>query len=204
MESGKEQTHSYKTFIQLLLTISSSPFSTALCHLCWTLLFSLPTKREPCIAKYLCMLSICVVFYSLLARASVGFSRVWHSTLSWTESWMIGNICIRNVILKKCFLWNCSLLTSCICSNVLNKWGYNKKVMAFRNHKSSKSSVCETNRVAQTESYCLDNSEFDRKIICVYGENLPLHLSPVSGSLMIGVLESINIHCIKHVSNQMN
>ncbi len=36
----------------------------------------------------------------------------------------------------------------------------------------------------------LDNSEFDCGIICVYGEYLPLHLSPVSGSFKIGVSKS--------------
>ncbi len=40
------------------------------------------------------------------------------------------------------------------------------------------------------------SQEFDRGIICVYCEYSPLHLSPVSGSFIIGVSKSINIHCI--------
>ncbi len=36
--------------------------------------------------------------------------------------------------------------------------------------------------------------EFDR--ICVYCEYLPRHLSPVSGSCIIGVSKSINIRCV--------
>ncbi len=50
----------------------------------------------------------------------------------------------------------------------------------------------------------LDNSEFDRGIICVFCEYSTVHLSPVSDSFIIGVSKSINIHCIQQVTRRLN
>ncbi len=47
-------------------------------------------------------------------------------------------------------------------------------------------------------------SEFDCGIICVNYEYSPLHLSPVSDRLIIGVSKSINIHCILQVTRMLN
>ncbi len=68
----------------------------------------------------------------------------------------------------------------------------------------SHSQVVKCRRFVTTHARAEDNTntvcylrEFDGGIIfCVYCEYLPLNLSPVSCSFIIGVSKSINIHCI--------
>ncbi len=53
-----------------------------------------------------------------------------------------------------------------------------------------------TTRAQDNANFVRYSHKFDRGVICVYCEYSPLHLSPVSGSFIIGVSQSINIHCI--------